>query len=53
MRVPVPAGSMVDVTFISKKATTAEEVNEILKKACQEKRWKNIFSVTEEATCFE
>ena len=48
MRVPVPAGSMVDVTFISKKNTTAEEVNEILKKASQEKRWENIFSVTEE-----
>lgn len=48
MRVPVPAGSMVDVTFISKKNTTAEEVNEILKKASKEKRWENIFSVTEE-----
>jgi glyceraldehyde 3-phosphate dehydrogenase len=48
MRVPVPAGSMVDVTFISKKETTKEEVNEILKKASQDKRWENIFSVTEE-----
>ncbi len=48
MRVPVPAGSIVDVTFISKKATTVEEVNEILKKAAKEKRWENIFSVTEE-----
>ncbi|MCC7160168.1 type I glyceraldehyde-3-phosphate dehydrogenase [Candidatus Nomurabacteria bacterium] len=48
MRVPVVAGSMVDVTFISKKETTKEEVNEILKKASQEKRWENIFAVTEE-----
>ena len=48
MRVPVPAGSIVDITFISKKSTTAEEVNEILKKASTEKRWANIFSVTEE-----
>jgi glyceraldehyde 3-phosphate dehydrogenase len=48
MRVPVPAGSIVDITFISKKNTTAEEVNEILKKASKEKRWLNIFSVTEE-----
>lgn len=48
MRVPVPAGSIVDITFISKKNTTAEEVNEILKKASKEKRWENIFSVTEE-----
>jgi len=48
MRVPVPAGSIVDITFISKKETTKEEVNEILKKASKDKRWENIFSVTEE-----
>ncbi len=48
IRVPVPAGSIVDVTFISKKNTTASEVNEILKKASLDKRWENIFSVTEE-----
>jgi len=48
MRVPVIAGSIVDVTFISKKETTKEEVNEILKKASKEKRWEGIFTVTEE-----
>lgn len=48
IRVPVPAGSIVDVTFISKKETTAEEVNAILKKAAQDPRWANIFAVTEE-----
>jgi len=48
MRVPVIAGSIVDVTFISKKETNAEEVNVILKKAAGEKRWKGIFAVTEE-----
>ncbi len=48
MRVPIVAGSIVDVTFISKKSTTAEEVNEILKKGSKDKRWKGIFSVTEE-----
>ncbi|MFA5791881.1 MAG: type I glyceraldehyde-3-phosphate dehydrogenase [Candidatus Paceibacterota bacterium] len=48
MRVPVPAGSIVDITFISKKDTTKEEVNKIFKRASQEKRWENIFSVTEE-----
>ena len=48
MRIPVVAGSIVDVTFISKKNTTAEEVNEILKKAAKDKRWEGIFSVTEE-----
>ncbi|MBX4200209.1 type I glyceraldehyde-3-phosphate dehydrogenase [Candidatus Parcubacteria bacterium] len=48
MRVPVIAGSMVDITFIAKRDTSAEEVNEIMKKASQEDRWKNIFNVTEE-----
>jgi glyceraldehyde 3-phosphate dehydrogenase len=48
MRVPVPAGSIVDITFISKKSTTTEEVNGILKKAAGEKRWAGIFAVTEE-----
>jgi glyceraldehyde 3-phosphate dehydrogenase len=48
IRVPVPAGSIVDITFISKKKTSAEEVNEILKKASKEKRWEGIFAVTEE-----
>ncbi len=48
MRVPVAAGSIVDITFLSNKNTTAEEVNEILKKAAKDKRWKGIFTVTEE-----
>lgn len=48
MRVPVIAGSIVDVTFIAKRDTTAEEVNRILKKAAGEERWKRVFAVTEE-----
>lgn len=48
LRVPVPAGSIVDVTFISKKNTTAEEVNEALKKASLQDKWKGIFAITEE-----
>lgn len=48
IRVPVVAGSIVDVTFISKKQTTAEEVNTILTKAANDPRWQNIFAVTNE-----
>lgn len=48
IRVPVITGSIVDVTFVSKKDTTAEEVNNILKKAAKEARWNGIFTVTEE-----
>ena len=48
VRVPVVAGSLVDITFIAKRNTTVEEVNEILKNASLNERWENIFSVTEE-----
>jgi len=46
--VPVVAGSLVDITFIAKRNTTVEEVNEILKNASLNERWENIFSVTKE-----
>lgn len=48
VRVPVVTGSLVDVTFISKRSTTAEEVNKILTEASQTDRWNNIFAVTNE-----
>ena len=48
MRVPVLAGSIADITFIAKRNTTVEEVNEILKKAADEARWKKVFAVTDE-----
>ena len=48
MRVPMIAGSIADVTFVSKKNTTVEEVNNILRKAARDKRWEGVFNVTEE-----
>jgi len=48
IRVPIIAGSIADVTFIAKRATTREEVNEILTKASNDPRWENIFTVTNE-----
>ena len=48
VRVPVIAGSIVDVTFIAKRETSRDEVNGILKKAADQERWKGIFAVTEE-----
>ncbi|MBU2101583.1 type I glyceraldehyde-3-phosphate dehydrogenase [Patescibacteria group bacterium] len=47
-RVPVVAGSLADITLVSKKKTSVEEVNGILKKASKDSRWKNIMKVTEE-----
>ena len=48
MRVPVVAGSIVDVTFIAKRETNVEEINNILKEASKEERWQGIFAVTED-----
>ena len=48
IRVPVIAGSIVDVTFIASRPTTRDEVNDILKKAAGEERWAKVFSVTED-----
>jgi|CXWL01.1.fsa_nt_gi glyceraldehyde 3-phosphate dehydrogenase len=48
LRVPVPAGSIADITFIAKRPTTVTEVNDILKKASKEKRWEGIFTISEE-----
>lgn len=48
IRVPVPVGSLVDVTFISKKPTTVEEVNGILVAASQSERWAGLLTATDE-----
>lgn len=48
IRVPVPAGSIVDITFISKKPTSKEEINKALSDAAATDKWKDIFAVTEE-----
>lgn len=48
MRVPVITGSIVDLTFIAKRAVTKEEINNIFKEAAQTQKWKNIIKVVEE-----
>ncbi len=48
LRVPVPAGSIADVTFIAKRNTTKEEINKILEEAASQPQWAGIFSVTKE-----
>ncbi len=48
VRVPVPCGSIVDITFVSKRATNPEEVNEALRKAAATDRWKRVFAVSDE-----
>lgn len=48
LRVPVLVGSVADITFVSKRKTTVQEVNAILAKASKSPRWKGILKVTEE-----
>lgn len=46
MRVPTVTGSIADITFITKKKTTVEEINGLFLKAEKEKRWEGIFKTT-------
>lgn len=46
IRVPVPVGSLSDFTFLVKRPTTVEEVNQVLEKASQDARYKGILTVT-------
>lgn len=48
LRVPVPAGSIADITFIAKRPTTVEEVNDALRKATQDPRWEGLFAASDE-----
>lgn len=48
IRVPVPVVSLADFTFLLKKKTSAEEVNEAFRKAAKSARFKGILDVTGE-----
>ena len=48
IRVPTPAGSIADITFIAKRPTTIEEVNAVLKRASDSEKWAGVFQATEE-----
>lgn len=48
IRVPVIVGSIVDLTFVAKRATSVEEVNDIFRKAAASPRWQGLFAVTDE-----
>ncbi len=48
LRVPIITGSLASITFLAKKKTTIEEVNEAFKNAAASKRWKGIVGVSED-----
>lgn len=48
VRVPTPAGSLADITFIAKRNTTVDEVNNVLRTAAANSRWQGIFAASDE-----
>ena len=48
LRVPIPAGSIADVVFLTSKDITAKELNEIFREEANSKRYKNILGVSED-----
>jgi len=47
IRVPTPTVSLTDFSAIVSKKTTADELNEVFKKAAKAKEWQGIFAVEE------
>ena len=45
-RVPNITGSISDITFLAKRATSVEEINQILTEAAASPRWQGILKVT-------
>ncbi len=48
VRVPVPVGSLSDFTFLLKKETTADEINNALREEAENPVFKGILAVTDE-----
>lgn len=48
IRVPVPVGSIVDVTFVASRETSVEEVNKAFSDAAASDQWRHLFAVTDE-----
>ncbi|MBI3631966.1 MAG: type I glyceraldehyde-3-phosphate dehydrogenase [Candidatus Vogelbacteria bacterium] len=47
LRVPVPAGSILDFNFVSLRPTSVEEINNILIEESKKPEWQGIFTVTD------
>jgi glyceraldehyde 3-phosphate dehydrogenase len=48
IRTPVICGSLADITFLAKRKTSVEEINEVLKKAAASPEMNGILEVSEE-----
>jgi len=48
IRIPIVTGSIADITFVAKRKTSEEEINNIFKQAAASPRWNGILAVTED-----
>ena len=48
IRAPIPVGSIADITFVTERATSVEEVNGILREEAASDRYREVIAVTDE-----
>lgn len=48
VRVPTPVGSLSDITIVTKREVTVQEINDLLTREAQTPRWKDIVICTDE-----
>jgi glyceraldehyde 3-phosphate dehydrogenase len=48
IRGPIPVGSISDITFVTERATSADEVNQIFREEAERDQYQGILGVTEE-----
>ena len=48
LRVPIPVGSISDLTFVTERTVTVDEINSIFKEEAKSERYKLVLAVTDE-----
>lgn len=48
VRAPVPVGSITDITFVTEKPTSAEEINSIFREEADSETYRDIVSISED-----
>ncbi|MEH0421192.1 type I glyceraldehyde-3-phosphate dehydrogenase [Streptomyces sp. B21-083] len=48
IRVPVPVGSIADITMVTARPTTAEEINDLFREEAGSERYRGVLAVAEE-----
>jgi glyceraldehyde 3-phosphate dehydrogenase len=48
IRVPIPVGSIADITFVTERATNVDEINTIFREEAESNRYRGILGVAED-----